>query len=42
MNKLLLGFAIGALTGAVAFKKMEESKVPVKVLKTAQKKLENG
>lgn len=41
MRGLLFGFTIGAIAGAVALKKMENSKVPVKALKAAQKKLEN-
>lgn len=40
MNKLLLGLTVGAIAGAVIFKKMDENKVPEKVLKKAQKKLE--
>ncbi len=39
MNKLLLGFTIGAIAGAVAFKKMDDKKIPEKALKKAQKKL---
>ncbi len=39
MKKLLWGMAIGMVAGAVAYKKMQEDKVPEKVLKTAQEKL---
>ena len=41
MKGLLFGFTIGAIAGAVALKKMENSKVPEKALKAAQKKLED-
>ncbi len=41
MRGLLFGFTIGAIAGAMALKKMENSKVPAKALKAAQKKLEN-
>ncbi len=39
MNKLLFGFTLGAIAGAVVFKKMEKSEVPEKALKAAEKKL---
>lgn len=39
MKQILLGFTIGAIAGAVALKKMENSKVPEKALKAAQEKL---
>ena len=41
MKSLLFGFTVGAIAGAVALKKMENSKVPEKALKAAQKKLED-
>lgn len=39
MNKLLFGLAVGALLGAVAYKKMEDSKIPEKALESAHEKL---
>ena len=39
MKRIILGFRIGAIAGAVALKKMENSKVPEKALKAAQEKL---
>lgn len=39
MKSLLFSFTLGALAGAVALKKMENSKVPEKALKAAQEKL---
>lgn len=39
MNKLLFGFTLGIVAGAVALKKMEKNKVPEKAVKMAQKKL---
>lgn len=36
MKTLLFGFTIGLVTGAVALKKMENSKVPDKVVKLVQ------
>lgn len=41
MNKLLLGFTLGAIAGAVALKKMEKSDIPEKAMRTAQQKLKN-
>ncbi len=41
MNKLLIGMTLGALVGAVAYKKMEENKIPEKAIKKAEKKLKN-
>lgn len=40
MKRMLLGFTVGAIAGAIALKKMEKNKVPEKALKVAQKKLE--
>ena len=40
MKGLLFGFTVGAIAGAVALKKMENSKVPEKAIKAAKKKLE--
>lgn len=40
IKRLLIGFTIGAVAGAVAYKKMEDSKLPEKVLQSAQEKLE--
>lgn len=42
MNKLIFGFTIGAIAGALALKKMEKSKVPEKALKAAQEKLSDN
>lgn len=42
MKKLLFGFTVGIVAGAIAFKKMEKSKVPEKAVKMAQKKLEEN
>lgn len=39
MKRLLVGFTLGAIAGAIALKKMEESKVPEKAVKAAQEKL---
>lgn len=39
MKRLLVGITLGAVLGAVALKKMENSKVPEKVLQSAQEKL---
>ena len=39
MNKLLFGLTIGAVIGAVAYKKMEDSKIPEKALESAHEKL---
>lgn len=39
MKQLLIGMAVGAIAGAVAFKKMQDEKVPEKALKMAQDKL---
>ena len=39
MKKLLIGLTIGAITGAIAYKKLEENRIPEKALKTAQDKL---
>ncbi len=41
MKRLLLGFTIGAITGAMAYQKMQKSKLPEKVIRTAQEKLES-
>lgn len=39
MRKLLIGLTIGAIAGAIAMKKMDDSKIPEKVMQTAQEKL---
>lgn len=39
MNKILFGFTVGMVAGAIALKKMEKSKVPEKALDAAKKKL---
>ena len=39
MKGLIFGFTLGIVTGAIALKKMENSKVPEKALKAAQEKL---
>lgn len=39
MKRILIGLTIGAVIGAVAFKKMEQAKIPEKALKTAQEKI---
>lgn len=39
MNKLLFGLMAGAVLGAVAYKKIEDAKLPEKALETAQEKL---
>lgn len=39
MKRIILGFTLGAIAGAVALKKMENSKVPEKALKAAEEKL---
>ncbi len=41
MNKLLIGMTLGAIVGAVAYKKMEDNKIPEKAIKTAEKKLKD-
>lgn len=41
MNKLLIGMTLGAIVGAVAYKKMEDSKLPEMAIKTAEKKLKD-
>ncbi len=40
MKRLLVGFAVGALTGIMTYQKMQKSKLPEKVLEAAQEKLE--
>lgn len=42
MKKLFLGFALGTLAGVFAFKKMEDEKLPEKIICAAQKKLEES
>lgn len=42
MKRLLVGMTLGAVLGAVALKKMEKSKVPEKVLQSAQEKLNDN
>ena len=42
MNKLIVGFTLGIVTGAIALKKMEKNKVPEKAVKMAQKKLKES
>ena len=39
MNKLLIGMTLGAIAGVVAFKKMEDKRIPEKVLDSAKEKL---
>ncbi len=39
MKQLLIGMAVGALAGAMAFKKMQDEKIPEKALKAAHEKL---
>lgn len=39
MKQLLIGLTLGAITGAIAYKKMEESHLPEKALKTAKEKI---
>ncbi|MCH5160474.1 MAG: hypothetical protein J1G04_00435 [Clostridiales bacterium] len=36
MKRLLFGMTIGAIAGALAFKKMEDKQLPEKVLKCAK------
>lgn len=40
MKRLLFGFTLGIVAGAIAFKKMEKSKMPEKVIDAAREKLE--
>lgn len=42
MNKLLFGLTIGAVIGAAAYRKIENSKTTEKMLQTAQEKLKNN
>ncbi len=42
MKKLLFGFTLGIVTGAIALKKMEKSNVPEKAVKLAEKKLKDS
>ena len=42
MKRLLIGFTLGAIAGAVTLKKMEKSDVPEKAIKAAQQKLEKN
>lgn len=39
MKKLLLGFTVGAITGAVAYNKMHKNKLPEKALESVQEKV---
>ncbi len=39
MKKLLIGMTVGAIVGALAFKKMEDKKLPDRVIDTAREKL---
>ncbi|MCX4313227.1 MAG: hypothetical protein OSJ83_05115 [Clostridia bacterium] len=42
MKQLIIGLTVGAIAGAIAYKKMDDNKVPEKVLKKAQKKLKEN
>ena len=39
MKKLLWGMAIGAIAGAVAYKKMQDDKIPERVIDAAKEKM---
>lgn len=41
MKQLLIGMAVGAVAGMMAYKKMQDDRVPEKALKIAREKLEN-
>ena len=42
MREILIGMGIGALAGIVAYKKIGDSKMYEKALKTAEKKLKEA
>lgn len=42
MKKLLIGLGLGAIVGAVAYKKMEDTKICEQALKCAEKKLKEN
>ncbi len=41
MKKLLIGMTLGAIVGAVAYKKMEDKRIPEKAIDAAKEKLDS-